>query len=747
MLILVVATSFLTISEPPLSDDWKHPLVGHKKLGSPLVEVTPFVFKERLYLLENWQKQWEFPGSPDGSRFQEDEVRIRDLETDHVVSTPFVGHGLGMALVDEDRVYVFAGDWGTEKKWRIDQIEMVSSTDLVEWSEPAIVLRAAPDEKFFNVSVCRGESGYVMLVESNDPAWPAFTFKYFRSDDLRSWKQVSDALYGEEKYVGGPALYFEGGWYYTLYLESLGERRYETRVTRSKDLVHWQDAPNSRPFATFDPESPVHSLRPPEIREKNASDAELCAWQGKTIVYYTGGDQQLAGDLQVAEYPGSPRALLESFYAEPKMSTPSANQLRYQEKQLGAFVHFGPASFIGGGDYLTPPPLDIFNPELLDAEQWVRAAKAVGAQHIVLTAKHHNGFCLWPTESTDYSVRNVPWKEGKGDVVREFVDAARKYGLAPGLYVSAADDHWGCTSTMEARGERTVQGDVEAYFPVFMQQLTELLTNYGPLEVIWFDGAYNPFDEDVLTAEGVETGSRYSDAIDAAVRKLQPNAVVVGAAQPDIRWPGNEQGLAPYPLWYELQLGEGRANWLPSQAEGWFIPEAIVHTRQHWFWAPDSDGTLKTQAEMLDIYHQSIGRGANLLINLTPDTNGLVPDAEVAMLEDAGRVFAKRYGTPVASITSEERWEEGDTLRLDLGKARTIDRVSIEEDLRHGQRVRAYQLEYLADGDWKQLAEGRSIGRRRIETFSPETTSALRLRVTDSAPLPRIRQFTAFGAE
>ena len=317
-LLLVACLSGLAVpvSGSAQEGKWENPLVHKGKLNSPLVEVTPFVFNDRLYLLENWQKQWEVPGGPDGSRINEDEVRIRDVEADRVVSTPLIGHGLGMAFVHEREVYVFAGNWGTGEKWNITAIEMVSSKDLINWSKPVVVLRAQPDEKFFNVSVCRGEKGFVLLVESNDPRWPAFTFKYFRSDDLRNWQPVPNGLYGTEKYVGGPALYHEGDYFYTLYLQLLGEGKFETRVTRSTDLVHWQDAPDGRPFVTFNPNNSVHPLRPPEIREVNASDAELCAWKDKTIVYYTGGDQHLAGDLQWAEFNGTPRELLERFFAK-----------------------------------------------------------------------------------------------------------------------------------------------------------------------------------------------------------------------------------------------------------------------------------------------------------------------------------------------------------------------------------------------------------------------------------------------
>jgi alpha-L-fucosidase len=299
---------------PASTTPWSHPLIKRGKLGSPLVEVTPFVFRDRLYRLENWQMQWEFPGSADGTACQQDQVRIRDLATGTVVATPLTGYGLGLAFVWEDRVHVFAGHWGAGAKWNITEIALTTSTDLTHWTTPEIVLRASPDEKLFNVGVCRGDGKFVLLVESNDPRWPPFTFKYFTSTDLRSWQPVPDAIYGHDKYVGGPALYHEGGWYYTLYLEALSGPRYETRVTRSRDLVHWTDAPAGRPFLTFDTAQPVHPLRSTTIRESNASDAELCFWQGRTLVYFTGGDQQVCGDLRWAEFNGTPRELLEAFY-------------------------------------------------------------------------------------------------------------------------------------------------------------------------------------------------------------------------------------------------------------------------------------------------------------------------------------------------------------------------------------------------------------------------------------------------
>ena len=232
---LIVA---LLLALPAVAAEWKHPLKNWAKLESPLVEVTPFVFKDKLYLMESWQNQWEHPDDKDGSHFTKDEIRIRDMAGDRIVSTPLIGHGLGMAFVWEDTVYVFAGNWADSKKWNIREILMTSSNDLKTWTAPRVVLRSEDHEKYFNVSVCRGKDQFIMLVESNDKSWPTFTFKYFSSPDLVNWTPIPDALYGVDKYVGGPALYYEGDTYYTLYLQSLGKGHYETRITRSKDLVH-----------------------------------------------------------------------------------------------------------------------------------------------------------------------------------------------------------------------------------------------------------------------------------------------------------------------------------------------------------------------------------------------------------------------------------------------------------------------------------------------------------------------------
>jgi alpha-L-fucosidase len=312
----LAATFLLPLGSRASADAWQSPLKKTGYLGSPLVETTPFVFKNRLYLLENHQAFFDDPAAAPGANFANDAVRVRDVETGELVSVALKKHGFGTAFVWQDRVYVFASDYGTGKPWRhATEITLTTSADLKTWTAPQTVLRAENSEIIYNVAVCRGPERFVLLYETNDARWPAFTFKYCDSDDLVHWRRIPGALYGTRKYVGGPALYYEGDWYYTLYLESLGQGRYETRITRSKNLVDWHDAPAGRPFLTFDPAHKGLPRRPSDVAETNASDPELCYFRGKTIIYFTGGDQQVCGDLERAEFPGTPRELFERFFA------------------------------------------------------------------------------------------------------------------------------------------------------------------------------------------------------------------------------------------------------------------------------------------------------------------------------------------------------------------------------------------------------------------------------------------------
>lgn len=294
---------------------WQHPLRKIGVLsGSLSVETVPFVFQGRLYRLENVPKAKEFPHEIPQYRFHEDEIRVRDVAENRVVSVVLHNHYFGSVFVWQERVYVFAGDYGTDQPWwHIRRIVMTSSDDLLHWTEPVTVIESERGEHLFNTAVCRGADGFVMLYETDDDRWPKFTFKYCTSPDLVHWTRVPEGIYGRDKYVGGPALYSANGWYYTLYLHAL-DGIYETRVTRSRDLVAWEDAPEDRPFLPVEPGFVPQSDLFPDVRELSASDAKLCEWQGRTLVYYFSGNQQGQGAVRLAEFDGGIGELLEGFY-------------------------------------------------------------------------------------------------------------------------------------------------------------------------------------------------------------------------------------------------------------------------------------------------------------------------------------------------------------------------------------------------------------------------------------------------
>lgn len=299
---------------------WKNPIIKKGALLLPGSECTPFVFNEKLYRLENWPAcAAHYPKSCFGENYHDDKICIRDVETNTIIATPLRDHYFGIAFVHNNRCYVYAGRHSTEFPfWNIKEVSLTWSDNLVDWSEPETVLRSENGESIFNFGVCRDlHGGFVLLYETNDAQWPPFTFKYCRSDNLRDWRVVPGAVYGHDKYVGGPALYQEGDWFYTLYLESLGDHHYETRITRSRDLLHWEDAPAGRPFLSFDPDRDMDPVHYPGVRESNASDAECCYFNGKTIIYFNGGNQgeiSPGADLQVAEFDGTLRELFEYFF-------------------------------------------------------------------------------------------------------------------------------------------------------------------------------------------------------------------------------------------------------------------------------------------------------------------------------------------------------------------------------------------------------------------------------------------------
>ena len=418
---------------------------------------------------------------------------------------------------------------------------------------------------------------------------------------------------------------------------------------------------------------------------------------------------------------------------------PTAAQLAWQEAELGLFLHFGMNTFTDRewGDGTESPAL--FNPRAFDARQWARAAKAGGFRYMVLTAKHHDGFCLWPSRLTAHSVKSSPWRDGQGDVVREVVDAARAESLGVGLYLSPWDRH------------EPSYGSGTAYDDFYCGQLEELLTNYGPLVEVWFDGA---------NGEGPNGKRQAYDwpRIHRIVRRLQPHAVMFSDSGPDIRWIGNERGIAGDPNWctvdparvpYPGVSGPGVEDALQhGDADGtvWRPGEADVSIRPGWFWHPAEDARVKTVHELEELYFSSVGRNANLLLNVPPTADGLLHQMDVERLAAFGARMHERFATAVAAGAPLTRRDLGRRVEVALPSPATFDLTELREGIAAGQAVERYTLEARVSGAWTTLSSGTTIGHRKLDRFPAVTADRVRLRAASARTVElTVRLFGAAG--
>ena len=448
---------------------------------------------------------------------------------------------------------------------------------------------------------------------------------------------------------------------------------------------------------------------------------------------------------------------------------PTERQLRWQAMEFYGFLHFTVNTFTdkewGYGD----EDEKVFNPSAFDPDQIVLAAKVAGMKGLILTAKHHDGFCLWPSKFTEHSVKNSPWKEGRGDVVKEVSEACRRHGLKFGVYLSPWDRNHKDYSRPE-------------YLSYYRNQLRELLTQYGDIFMVWFDGANG--------GDGFYGGAREKRAIDnrvyydwestrQIVRDLMPMAVMFSDAGPDVRWVGNERGMAGDPCWATINAA-GRYPGSDSQGlnsgerpgTAWIPAECDVSIRPGWFYHAKEDGRVKTPEQLLDIYYKSVGRGAGLNLNLPPDRRGRIHEYDIAALREFRRIldatFAKdlAQGTRISASNvrggaksfaavnvldqqQDTYWATDDSvttaeLVLDLGQPATFNVVSLREYLPLGQRVEAFALDQWRDAQWVEFAHGSSIGNRRLIRGGSITTSKVRLRITQAAACPALAEFGLF---
>ena len=424
---------------------------------------------------------------------------------------------------------------------------------------------------------------------------------------------------------------------------------------------------------------------------------------------------------------------------------PSPQQTHWQDLEFGVIVHFGTNTFLDRewGDGTADPK--VFNPDHVDPDQWARAAKSAGAKYLVLVAKHHDGFALWPTAQTDYSVKNSPWLGGKGDLVKMTSDAVRKEGMGFGIYLSPWDRH-------EPRYK-----DSAAYDTYYMAEMDELVQNYGPLVEWWLDGAGS--------GGHVYNFKKYIEEL----RTYQPNTMVFADVAlfgyGDIRWVGQEDGHIRGENWNVIDR-HSELRWRPVEVD------TPLHKLQ-WFWHPDSDKTLKSVGELMDIWENSVGLGGQLMLGLAPNRHGLLPDADVKRLKEFGDALQARYGADknlvrhrVASLPGDQNvaaaldgdpdtfWSapEGSrqaSLEVDFAQPITFDHALTMEWLNDGQCVQKYAIEAWVQGAWTPVAKAEAIGHMKIDRFAPTTASKVRLNILSSACVARIREFQLFdvGAE
>ncbi len=468
--------------------------------------------------------------------------------------------------------------------------------------------------------------------------------------------------------------------------------------------------------------------------------------------------------LREVEFPVKPTPGVKEAMAARVI--PDQRQLEWQQLEMTAFVHFTINTFtdMEWGKGSESP--ELFNPDSLDAEQWVRVLGDAGMKMVIITAKHHDGFCLWPTKTTAHSVASSPWKDGKGDVIRELRNACEKYGMKFGIYLSPWDRNAKC------------YGDSPAYDKFYMEQLTELLTWYGSVDEVWFDGA-----------NGEGPGGRRQEydwqAYYDLIHKLQPGAVTAVMGE-DVRWVGTETGYGRETEWSVTALVPGatpesreanEALGLGPTSEDlgssallqgagkvyWYPAEVDVSIRPGWFWHAAEDSLVKDPDKLFDIYLSSVGRNAVLLLNVPPDNHGLITGHDIKSLMGLKAKLDNLYHTdllqgarPYGQGTSKTidgdsttSWtpDKGEAASFVPAIAATFNVAMLQEDIRKGQRVEKYVIEALSDEKWDTVAVGTTIGYKRLIRFPAVKADEIKLTITATRARPNISTFALYYVE
>jgi alpha-L-fucosidase len=412
-----------------------------------------------------------------------------------------------------------------------------------------------------------------------------------------------------------------------------------------------------------------------------------------------------------------------------KLATPSQVQYEWQERERIMFIHFGVATWLGK-EYDEKGDFDIsrIDPRQLNADLWCEVAKSWGAKQIIFVAKHVGGFCWWQTNTTEYSVKNTPWRSGKGDLLKELAASCKKYDIKLGVYLYPGDVHYG--AGIGSGGKTSDPSKQDDYNKIFRQQLTEVLTGYGEMAEVWFDGNCEIFVDDIL-------------------EKHARNAVIFQSKKATIRWPGTESGMLSYPAWNSLssaKLRTGISTQFDDDPDGdaWAPLESDAPLYNHyWFWSKENETKRKPLDELLRMYYRSVGYGGTMLLNCSPDSNGAVSPGDKAAYKALGDEIARRFSKPVKTVSDKRATK----LSVQFAKPTAVNHIVFGEDYREGHRIRGYQLVGIKNGMRSVIVNGSSVGRKKIDAFATDKYDAVELEVTKAVGVPMIRYFNVYNVE
>jgi len=442
----------------------------------------------------------------------------------------------------------------------------------------------------------------------------------------------------------------------------------------------------------------------------------------------------------------------------PKIPVPNQRQLAWQQAELGVVFHydlhvFDEEKYGQGGNRITPvSDYQIFNPEQLDTDQWIKSVKDAGATFAILTATHETGFALYQSDVNPYCLKSLKWRDGKGDIVRDFVNSCRKYGIKPGIYLGIRWNSFMGVHNFQVNGEGEFRKNRQRWYNSMVEgMLTEICTRYGELFEIWFDG-------------GADHPDNGAPDVLPIVRRYQPNCLFYHNGQlAEARWGGSETGTVGYPNWTTFPYpvtgaGESAKNaiakdgyhllkhgdpdgkyWVPAMSDA---PLRGYNGRHEWFWEPGDEEHIFPVEDLMDMYYKSVGRNSTLIMGLTPDPNGLLPEPDVNRLKEWGDEIRRRFDHPVASTSGD-----GYKLEIKLKSPQAINHLILQEDITKGERTRVFKVEAKVNSKWEVLCTGSAIGHKYIKIFDEVTTRRVRLTIQNAIDKPLIKNFALYYVE